>query len=64
MVWTSLGSWKEFNIWVVQAIHDKISLNICSVELLEEFCRDKNEFEWALVNKPSVFELLKFSCIW
>ena len=22
----------------------------------------KNEFEWAMVNEPSVFELLKFDC--
>ena len=38
----------------------KISLNICSLELWEEFPRDsKNEFESATVNEPSAFESLK-----
>ena len=43
--------------------HDKISLIICFLELAEEFRRDKNEFELAMVNEPSVFELLRFDCI-
>ena len=44
--------------------HDKISISICFLELSEEFRREskKNEFEFAMVNEPSVFELLKFDC--
>ena len=35
----------------------------CFVELLEEYPRDsKSEFELTVVNKPSVFESLKFYC--
>ena len=42
----------------------KISLNICFLQLSEEFPRDsKNEFESANVNEPSVFEPSKFYCI-
>ena len=42
--------------------HDKISLNICFLELSEEFRRiSKNEFESDMVNEPPVFELLKFA---
>ena len=40
--------------------HDKIrkkSLNICFLELLEEFCR--KEFESSTLNEPSVFEPLR-----
>ena len=46
--------------------HDKkkSSLNICFLELSEEFPGDsKNEFELVMVNVPSVFELLGFACI-
>ena len=42
----------------------KLYLNICFLELSEEFPRDsKNEFESATVNEPSVFESLRFYCI-
>ena len=44
--------------------HEKVSLTFCFLELAKEFCRDsKNEFELAMVNEPSVFELLRFDCI-
>ena len=42
--------------------YDKItknSINISFLELSDEFCRLKNEFESAMVNKPSVFEQLR-----
>ena len=40
----------------------KISLNICFLELLEEFPRGvKNKFELAIVNKSSVFKSLGFT---
>ena len=43
--------------------YDKMSVNICLLELQEEFRRDsKNRFESAMVNEPSVFELLRFDC--
>ena len=43
--------------------HDKKkSLNICFLELSEEFRRDKNEFELAMVNEPSMFESSRFDC--
>ena len=41
-------------------INKKISLNICFLEISEEFRRDKTEFELAMVTEPSVFELLRF----
>ena len=45
------------------ASNEKISPNICFLELSEEFRRDsKNEFELAMVNEPSVFELSRFNC--
>ena len=40
----------------------KLPLNICFLELSEEF-RTKNEFKLTMVNEPSVFELLRFNCI-
>ena len=40
----------------------KISLDTCFLELSEYFRRDTNEFELAMVNEPSVFELLRFDC--
>ena len=47
--------------------HDKIrkkSVNICFLELTEKLRRaSKNEFELAMVNEPSVFELSRFDCI-
>ena len=39
-----------------------ISLNICFSELSEKFPRE-NKFESAMVNRPLVFELLKFYCV-
>ena len=47
---------------IIQFHEKKISLNICLFELLEEFRRDSKEFKLALVNKPSVFKLLRFDC--
>ena len=42
----------------------KNSLNICFHELSEEFrIGTKNQLELAMVNEPSVFELLRFNCI-
>ena len=39
-------------------------LDICFRDPSEEFRRDsKPEFELAMVNEPSVFELLRFDCI-
>ena len=38
----------------------KISKNICFLELSNKFSRTKNEFESTGINKPSVFESLKF----
>ena len=38
----------------------KISLNICFLELRKNFVGTQNEFELAMVNEPSVFELLRF----
>ena len=38
-------------------------LNICFQVLSEEFRRDSNKVESALVNEPSVFELLRFDCM-
>ena len=47
----------------IQFRDKKISLNICFLELLEGFHRDsKNKFQSAMVNKPSVFKLLRFDC--
>ena len=46
--------------------HDKTRknpLNICFLELSEEFHRDSKKFELAMVNEPSLFELLRFDCI-
>ena len=47
-------------------LHDKtckMFLNICFLEISEEFCRDsKNKYKFAMVNKPSVSELLRFDC--
>ena len=47
--------------------HDKIrktSLNICFLQLLEEFCRDwKKEFQSPTVNEPSLFKQLRLYCI-
>ena len=44
-------------------LHDKkIFLNICFLELSEEFPRDSQMFESAVVNEPSVFEPLRFNC--
>ena len=47
--------------------HDEIkkkSSNICFLELSEEFRIDsKIKFELAMVNKPSMFELLRFHYI-
>ena len=44
----------------------KISLNIWFLDLSEESRRNKTDFELAMVNEPSVFELLRFDCtyIW
>ena len=41
----------------------KISINICFLELIEEFSRLKNESESATVNEPSVFESLYFATL-
>ena len=42
----------------------KASLNICFLDPLDKFRMDsKNQFELAMVNEPSVFELLRFDCI-
>ena len=38
-------------------------LIICFQVLSEEFRRDSNKVESALVNEPSVFELLRFDCM-
>ena len=44
--------------------YDKISLNICFLQVAEEFRWDsKNEFELAMANEPLVFKLLRFDCI-
>ena len=41
----------------------KISLNKYFLEQSKEFRRDsKNKFELAIINEPSVFELLRFYC--
>ena len=41
----------------------KFPLSICFLELWELFRRDsKTKFESAMVNEPSVFELLRFDC--
>ena len=39
----------------------KISINICLLQLSEEFPRE-SEFESATINDPSVFESLKLYC--
>ena len=51
----------------IPLFHDKLrnfpkaSLNICFLELSEEFLQGlKNEFGSTTVNKPSVYESLKF----
>ena len=42
----------------------KISLDICFLELSEAFSWGlKNEFELAMINESSVFDLLRFHCI-
>ena len=40
----------------------KISLNICFLELWEEFPRELKTFELATVNESSLFESLRFYC--
>ena len=45
--------------------HDEIrkkSLNICFLELLEEFCRDWKKSS-STVNEPSVFEPMMLYCM-
>ena len=43
--------------------HDKTKKNFLNIELSEEFRTDsKNEFELALTNELSLFELLWFDC--
>ena len=48
--------------------HDKVKKKktpkFCVLELSEEFRRDSNEFELAMVNEPSVFESLRFVSIY
>ena len=44
--------------------HDKkFSLNICFLELLEEFRMDSKTSSKAIVNEPSVFEPSRFDCM-
>ena len=46
---------------IKQENHSKLS-QICSYGIFSKGL--KNEFETAAVNEPSVFEPLKFYCIW
>ena len=54
-----LPRWGDSNEYTQHTIpwwNKKKSINICFLELLEEFCRDwKKEFESFTVNEPSVF---------
>ena len=48
-------------------LHDRVrkfhqNFNICFLKLSEEFAGTKTEFESAMVNEPSMFELLRFTC--
>ena len=60
--------WGDSNEYTQHTISWKtknISLNICFLELSEEFRKGlKNEFELAMVNEPSVFEPSRFDCIY
>ena len=52
------------SIYNIQFYDKKISVDICFLGLSEEFRRDfKTEFELSKKNEPSVFELLRFDCI-
>ena len=49
--------------WLKRKTNPKISLNICFLELSDEFPRDsKTKFELAMVNESSGFESLRFYC--
>ena len=43
-------------------IKEENFLKLCFPERLEEFHRNENKFELAMVNKPLVLELLRFDC--
>ena len=47
----------------IQFNDKKIFLNIVFLSYRKKFVETQNEFELAMVNEPSVFELLRFDCI-
>ena len=53
-----------FSLESPQCKKEKLSLIILSLPLWDFFKGLKNEFETAVVDEPSVFEPLKFCCIY
>ena len=57
---------KLFEIWVVRATDEAIIMSTHNIQFHDKIRISlglKNEFELAMVNEPSVFELLRFDCI-
>ena len=58
------GDSNEYTQYTIFKLKRKSLLIILNLQLWEFFFRGlKNEFEIAMVNKPSVFKPLKFYCI-
>ena len=59
------GDYNEYTQYTVFNIKKKITLNYLKSAAMSFFsCGLKNEFETAVVNEPSVFEPLKFYCMY
>ena len=59
------GDSDEYTQYTIFSIEKKITLNYSISADMVFFPKGlKNEFETAMVNEPSVFEPLKFYCIW
>ena len=59
------GDSNEYTKYTIFYIKKKITLNYPKSAAMKFFSKGlKNEFETAVVNQPSVFESLKFYCIW
>ena len=59
------GDSNEYTQYTIFMIKKKITLDYPKSAPMGFFIKGlKNEFETAVVNEPSVFEPLKFYCIW
>ena len=58
------NEYTQHTIFNIKKKKKKKNLIILSMSLWDFSTRLKNKFETAVVNKPSVFEPLKFYCIW